>query len=134
MNNRMGQNINCLHLYPWRKWRVYHPITITKNWFSVNDMTNNVLLLPIWEYEHTLYVRIPNLLFHVSRWFCRKVFTKPKNCSITYKFTIQQGSLQKKFKAKVLSVCSSQGPKTKREFFYSQELNAKPLRSKQIFV
>ena len=36
--------------------------------------------------EDTLYVHTPNLFFHVSWWFCKKVLTKPKNCSITCKW------------------------------------------------
>jgi hypothetical protein len=33
----------------------------------------------------TLYVRILNLLSEVSLWFCKNMFTKLKNCSITWK-------------------------------------------------
>lgn len=41
-----------------------------------------------------MYVRILSLRFQVSLWFCKKVFTNPKNCSITcipvakYKLTV----------------------------------------------
>lgn len=43
----------------------------------------NTVYLKFQEEKYTLYVRILSLRFQVSLWFCKKVFTNPKNCSIT---------------------------------------------------
>jgi len=47
--------------------------------FSLKQKTSSRLIQ-----RRTLYVRTANLLFQVSRLLCRKVLTRPKNCSITW--------------------------------------------------